>query len=108
MTISSSSTLADCQAAYLDNCGYREQRSLTMARAFCSACRAILLLMPQSAAQGGDQTISFNIPAIRAQLDDAQGWIAMNSAGNGSERVVGTVSPNFRGLYGPFGHGGCW
>jgi hypothetical protein len=95
---------ADAQAQYLANLTYREDRSLSEAGLFVAACRALMLLLPASAGQGGDQTLSFNITAIKAQLDDCQSWIAMNSRGNAQQRVVGRVGPSFRGLYSP----GVW
>jgi hypothetical protein len=41
-TLSSSSTLAQIEAAYADNCSYSEDNSVAKCRAFVTACRLLL------------------------------------------------------------------
>lgn len=94
--ISSSSSYDDAVAAYLDNCGYAEDRSVAKARAFITACRALLILQPKRQRTGSNHETEFNIEGLNSQIDKAQAWINANrSTSNGGYRHYSMQ--NFRG-----------
>lgn len=80
-TLDSSSTLAEIEAAYLDNVSYEEDASAPKARAFVTACKMLLLLRPSQLAAGGN--VQFGDQAqLRAELERAQQYVDANlSAG---------------------------
>lgn len=75
-SITSSSTIADVKAVYLDNLSYSTDSSSTKAKAFIEACRAILG-WPNKSAQDGAAT-EFDMEQIAAQLTDAERWLSSN------------------------------
>ena len=91
-TITSASTLADCEASYLDNAGYAENNSVAQAAAFVTACRALLLKMPAKSAHGKGGSVEFNLEMIQRQLTEARAWLAAV----GSPDVVHPSFGNFR------------
>ena len=52
-TLDSSSTLADAEAAYADNLGYRREDSVAKALLFAEACRLLFHKKPKVASHGG-------------------------------------------------------
>lgn len=62
-TITSASTLAEIEAAYLDNLSYDTDNSLPKAYAFREAARALRLKRPQSASSGPGSVSNFDIDA---------------------------------------------
>lgn len=76
-TITSSSTLADVRAAYLDNLSYETDGSVAKARAFVEACRAILS-WPSDSMKETVRSM-FDLTRIENQLTQAQDWIAANN-----------------------------
>ena len=76
-TLTSSSTLADVQAAYDDNASYLEDNSVTKARAFVTAC---IFLMRRKAERSrhGPAEHEFDIESLRLQLKEARRWLGMN------------------------------
>ena len=101
-TITSTSTIADIEAAYLTNLSYEEDASVSKGKAFVSACRAILAIRPEEAVKGGGgksgSSLRFNVAAVQAQLEACQRWLAANddtgSDSSGSVRHVDFA--NFR------------
>lgn len=75
--ITSSSTYAQVQAAYLDNVGYAEDDSPSKAKAFITACRALLLHLPKQSAHGSSST-SFNPDLIQKEMVEAREWLSVN------------------------------
>lgn len=80
-TLDSSSTLAEIKAAYADNASYQEDASVSKARAFCTACRLLLLNLPKRVAHGGrgSEEIELELRLIREELEAGKQWLAANS-----------------------------
>lgn len=75
-TITSSSTPADIEAAYLDNCTYEEDSSVAKAKAFISACKALILKRPSRISKQGGGDLTWDFETIKAELDAARTWLA--------------------------------
>ncbi len=87
-SLSSSSTLAECEAAYDDNCSYGDGAgSVSQARAFAQACR-ILLRRYNSSVGAGGATMSRDVNRIQSALDDAVGWLNANDTATSAGGVV--------------------
>ena len=83
-TLTSSSTLAQIQASYVDNASYAEDSSPTKAAAFVTACRILLLKLPAEAQQSGRMRarLDENLRQIKAEMDVAKTWLASNTSVN--------------------------
>jgi hypothetical protein len=81
-TLSSSSTLAEVQAAYRDNASYDVDESTTKAGEFITACRMLLLMIPKRAAHGGRgaEEVETDPVVLRAELQEAQRWLRAKRA----------------------------
>ena len=80
-TLTSSSTLADAEAAWDDNADYAEVGSTTKAQAFIQAGRILLRRLPSRVASGrGAADTTLNVGAIERQLQQAQRWLAANGS----------------------------
>jgi hypothetical protein len=78
-SISSASTLDQIKNSYLDNGSYQEDSDVGKARAFCTACRLLLLMLPQSTRKG-DSELTLSIESIRSELKLAKQWLATANA----------------------------
>lgn len=76
-TLSSSSSYSDVKAAYLDNMSYAEDASVAKARAFVTACSALLLFRPEDSQHGSGRT-RFNMSQIEREKLAAMRWLAVN------------------------------
>ena len=87
-------TLATAQAAYLDNADYDEDASVSKAKAFRTACRQLIVLLPSTTMRGAgsnQQSIGFRTDEIRKQLEAVESWLAINdTTGNSS-----VIHPDF-------------
>lgn len=86
MAITSTTTLAEAKAEYLGNASYAENGSVTQAKAFVSACRALIVLLPARSMAGG-KSADFSIADVRAEKEKAETWIGSNNSAAGSARV---------------------
>lgn len=80
-TLTSSSTRAEINAAYLDNASYEEDGSVAKAKAFITACRFLLLpkVTPaRSMGPDGGGQVEFNLDVVRAEMQAAQLYVAAN------------------------------
>jgi hypothetical protein len=96
-SLSSASTIAEIEAAYMDNAGYAEDRSAAKARAFVTACRLLLLKRPTEAGSGTDRLV-LSPDQISGQIRSAEDWLASNdTAANGpmGPRVTGASFQNW-------------
>jgi hypothetical protein len=73
-TLDSTSTDAEVLAAYMDNCGYREDDSSSMASAFITACTA-MMARGVSRFQHGDEGMQFSLEDLRALMSDAKDFV---------------------------------
>jgi hypothetical protein len=77
MSLSSSSTLAQIEAYYLDNASYHESGDGDMCRRFITACRYLLLKMPKmQGTREGQLTLSPEL--IQTEKLHAENWLAAN------------------------------
>lgn len=73
-SVTSSSTVAEIEAAYIDNGSYVEDASVAKCRAFITAARALMIRLPSTATKGAN-TLSFNLENIKEELKAAQSWL---------------------------------
>ena len=66
--------LSQAETAYLNNADYAESRSVPRARAFVTACRKLLVLLPSSMTKGSN-SVSQRVDLIANELKDAQAWL---------------------------------
>lgn len=74
-------TLAEAQEARLDNADYDEDGSVAKAKAFRTACRRLMTLLPMSMMRGAgsnQQTVAFRIEELRRDIDSVESWLAVN------------------------------
>jgi hypothetical protein len=79
-TLTSTSTLAEIQAAYIDNASYLEDGSVAKARAFITACTILLLKLPKRARHGGGgEEIELDPESVRFKLKAAEQYVSVNA-----------------------------
>ncbi|MCC6494431.1 MAG: hypothetical protein IT424_15580 [Pirellulales bacterium] len=98
MTLDLGAQLASAQEAYLDNADYRSTGSLTKAAEFETACRKLLVLLPQSSRQAGRFDIAIDTKLIPRELERVTAWLASQPGAVGSlgGRVRGFDVTHFR------------
>lgn len=84
MSLSSSSTLAEIQAAYDDNSSYDLNGSVSQCKNFIIACRMLLRRTPTAATQDRG-SIQMNTDALKTALDLATQWLFQNSGTTNSD-----------------------
>lgn len=90
------SDFTDARAAYLANADYAETASVTKAKAFITACRKLIALLPTETASAENRTRSDeNLRQLREEIKGAQQWLATNAVSTGGG-VVHTSFENFR------------
>jgi len=96
-TLTSSSTLDEVKAAYIDNASYAEDSSVAKARAFITACRILLMRLPKRVSRGGGEEIELNPERIQAELRAAQQYVNANAGvGDGGAGVRHVDFTGFR------------
>lgn len=76
-------TLAEVRAAYVDSAGYESDGDVALARAFLTAARRLLVMLPASAV-GKDRTqADFELEHVRAEIKACQAWLAANPSSSG-------------------------
>lgn len=98
MSLSSSSTLAQIEAAYDDNAGYQEVGDVAGCRTFMTACRMLLRRYVEELQLGNRHRLRFggNLDQLRLELTRAQQWLASNNAANQNQVIYPDFS-SFRG-----------
>lgn len=98
-SLTSSSTLAEIQASYIDNASYAEDGSVAKAKAFITACRVLLLKMPKSS-NSREAGATYNSDLILKEMEAAQAWVAANDSSptntSGGPSVSRLSFENFR------------
>lgn len=98
-TINANTTIAEARAAYLANCSYAEDGSLSMARAFESAILALQMLQPKKSTSGGGtgESVEFDQATMSLRLSEVRTFIAaMAPPEDGGAGVVYASLENFR------------
>jgi len=95
--ITGTTTFAELAAIYRANASYAEDNSISKARAFVSACNALLLDLPSRTTSGrGGHEIEFDVGQISAARDKAQVWINANESNATRPRVRHVDLSNYR------------
>ena len=94
-TITSSSTIEDINAAFLDNVSYQEDGSVAKCRAFITAALALLIHRPKFIGNGPQQ-IAFDPVQLRKEIETARQWQA-NSIAAGNRNTRHFSLEGFRG-----------
>ena len=85
-TLTSASTTEEVKAAYDDSAGYAEDGSAAAAATFVTACRILLRRLPKSIMRGSSDQLTLELELIRAELIEAQRWLASKRAAGGGVR----------------------
>ena len=94
-SLGSDSTLQEIKDAYLDNASYEQNSSVSEAQTFITACKMLLILIPQFASKGGTEQIGMKVDLIQDELDRARQWLNVNGTGT-SQPVKYSNFQNFR------------
>ena len=91
--------LQTAKQAHFDNAGYRTTTSVTMARAFATACHQLIGLLPKSGQHGGTggEAYSFDHASLLKQAQEAEAYaskVAANSVAG--SQITHTDFSNFR------------
>ena len=74
-------TLTEALENRLDNADYDDSGSVSKAKAFRTACRQLLTLLPVASMRGAgsnQQTVNFRVEEIRKDIESVESWIAIN------------------------------
>ena len=96
MSITSASSVADLEAAFIDNADYEAQASIEKAQTFVQACRRLLLRRPSAAKRStgvGSFSAQWNTEALKSELDRALQWLSFAPA---AQADGGVVFPSFQ------------
>lgn len=77
-------------AAYEDNADYSETSDIAKARLFETACRRLLVKLPQRTRSGGGEEIEVSISDVRAELDAVRRWLDGHDTSSGVRGVQRT------------------
>ena len=86
-TLSSTSTLAEIQAAYDDNGSYLEDASVAKARAFVTACQ-LLIRRTARRSRHGPAEVEVDVEQLRSDLREARAWLATNDTARHGPRAT--------------------
>jgi hypothetical protein len=94
MPLSSSSTLAEVEAAYDDNASFEEDRDVTKCRAFMTAVRILLRRNPEEAGTR-ESNAKFRMDLLADELKRAQQWLAANDTGSAGASGPSVIHQDF-------------
>lgn len=81
-SLSSSSTFDEAMAVYRDNAGYDEDGSILKCKAFVTACRHLLILIPKRVSHANrSEEIEIAPEMILEQMKAAKVWLTSAAAG---------------------------
>lgn len=81
-TITASSTLKQIRQEYVANASYEEDASESKCKAFITAARALLPMLPVTATGfGGDAMVQFSVTSVQAALEQAKMWLNSRATG---------------------------
>lgn len=95
LTLSSTSTLAEVQAAYDDNCSYDLDGSAEKCRQFIQAARILLRRRAEETANGTSRTRD-DYHKIQGELKKAEAWWAANDTTSSSGQGSSVLFPSFQ------------
>lgn len=97
MALSSTSTLAEIQAAYDNNASYHEDGSAEKARTFITACRMLIGRLPKRVSKGGrsqGEEIELDPRLLADQIEEAKQFLTEANLATGPTRCFSIE--NFR------------
>lgn len=93
--LSSANTIAEIEAALMDNASFEEDGSLTKALAVITAGNLWLIKRPVSTSRDGD-SITLNVHAVQALIDQARAFASAHPGGSsGGVKFLG-IGEGFR------------
>jgi hypothetical protein len=80
--MSDATNLADAKAAHYENADYEETGDATKARAFVTACRRLIGLLPARMTKGGREVgeSEFDLQRLEQQLAAARLWLSTQAS----------------------------
>lgn len=70
--------LSQAETDYYDNAGYAENLSVSQCRAFITAARRLIMLLPSSQTKGAN-SLSLSPALIAKEREEAQAWLEKHS-----------------------------
>ena len=95
MALNLRAQLAAAQTAYLDNADYDEENDVAKAKAFSTACRKLLLLLPRRTRHAARFELEIDTSVIPAELRRVEEWIT-DAATSGADGVRAFSLEHFR------------
>lgn len=93
-TLDSTSTLDDIKAAYADNASFEEDRDVSKAKSFVTACRLLLLKMPRMTGKSGGQ-LQLSPELIQREMTRGLAYVQANDTSS-TARARNVMHPSFR------------
>jgi len=87
-SLSSASTFDQVVASYKDNASYEEDGSVSKARAFVTACRLLIVMLPKRTRGPEDGELETDPTRLTKEMEEARQWIANNSSSSASSGAV--------------------
>lgn len=82
-TITASSTLEELRQEYVANASYEEDNSVAKCKAFITAARALLVMLPATATGfGGEAMVQFQVGLTEKALESAKMWLHSRATGH--------------------------
>lgn len=81
MAISSTSTLAQIKAEYMDTLAYRSPINVSLAHRHLNAIRALVMNRPSSATKGAN-SFGFNVNSLENEAGKVEAWLERHDADN--------------------------
>lgn len=75
----------------LDNASWKEEASLTKAKAFATAARQYLLVSPAQSSQPGGFSISLSVDQIKSLLDEASAFVVASQQASNGVQILGAA-----------------
>ncbi len=98
MAISSTSTIAQIEAEYMDTLSYRSPASVTLAHRHLNAINALIAKRPSSSAKGSN-TYTLSTQELGNQAKRVLGWLERHDSDNllpGPDVIDADLSLNYR------------
>lgn len=71
-----SPTLATIRQSYVTYADYEAEGNQASCKAFITACRRLLVMLPSESEAVGMSRVKFELAEVRRQLEQAQAWLA--------------------------------
>lgn len=98
-TLSSTSTLDEIKAAYMDNASYEEDASVAKAKAFVTACRLLLMKIPKVSQDSEGARVEMNPDLIQREMAEAREYVRAHEPTTTAGSTGRATSRYFKGVY---------